>query len=273
VAVGAPPQTVRGNGQAKLPAAPLVEAVRAFARARNLTLTGLLGGRGSATRRAFERAQHNPMVAVTTVERLCGVLGRHPAELYGDAYDPAAAGVQARRTPGRPHGGARIPLAVYQAIYDRMAAEAADGAWTGHLTTLVAAVAPQVAYAGVHPTMTGRGWIAPVQRGTGGRRTDGRPAGRPSVYRLVQRPERGTWPCETCGAAIAGVTDDGYLVFGLKRYCSERCGVRAQEAAYGRKLDRLRGAAGLPRTGRRRLSAGEVDDLVRLLRRLRMRSG
>ncbi|HEV8653152.1 MAG TPA: hypothetical protein VG276_28100 [Actinomycetes bacterium] len=270
--VSAPRQTVRGNGQAKLPSEPLVEAIRAYTRARNLPLTDILG-RNTAAKRAFERAGHNPTVAVTTVEKLCAVLGCHPSELYGDAYDPSAARRQARQRPGSRHWAARIPLTTYQAIYDAMAATAVNGRWTGHLTKLVADVAPDTPYNGLQPTLTGRGWITVEQRGMGGTRGDGRVTARPSIYRLVRRPEAETWPCETCGEPITSVTDDGYLIFALKRYCSERCGCRAQEAAYGRKLDRLRETAGLPRTGRRRLSAAEVDDVVRLLRRLRMRSG
>jgi hypothetical protein len=71
----------------RLPAAPLLAAVRQAAAGRGLSLTGLLGDAGY---RAYRRAGRAGTASLRQVEDLCDRLGCHPFELYGAAYQRLA---------------------------------------------------------------------------------------------------------------------------------------------------------------------------------------
>jgi hypothetical protein len=68
-----------------LPAAPLVDAVRGYARRRQQPLDALMR---PWLLRAIQQAEHTGEVTVLTGERVCDeVLGWHPRMVWGDAYD------------------------------------------------------------------------------------------------------------------------------------------------------------------------------------------
>ena len=77
-----------GADNHRLPAAPLLAAVRRLAERRNLSLRELLGPELFG---AFGNALQAGTVRLIVLERFCDeVLGWHPRMLYGDAYDRAA---------------------------------------------------------------------------------------------------------------------------------------------------------------------------------------
>jgi hypothetical protein len=72
----------------RLPAAPLLAAVRRSATLRHLSLRELLG---PALFAAYGNAHQAGTISLLVLERFCDeVLGWHPRMLYGDAYDHAA---------------------------------------------------------------------------------------------------------------------------------------------------------------------------------------
>ncbi len=79
----------RGADNHRLPAAPLLAAVRRYATLRHLSLRELLGDELFA---AYGNAHQAGTIRLVILERFCDeVLGWHPRMLYGDAYDHAAA--------------------------------------------------------------------------------------------------------------------------------------------------------------------------------------
>jgi hypothetical protein len=257
------------RGPATLPAAPVVAAVLGAAKAAHVQ-PGALFGPDMAARRAFQRARGKTEISLGVVDQFCAVLRRHPTELYGSAYEAAAARRVTHRPRPRPHHQVTVPLATYQAIWDRMAAAAVDGCWTGALADATAAIDPELPWRSVRQVMTARGWLR-CERRSGGRDPGGRgrPV-RPSTWRLLRRPDAADRPCEVCHDPIPGLTADGFVRFQAARYCSEACRKQATAATYIRELDLLREAAGLAATGRQRLSALEIREIRRTLRRLRM---
>jgi hypothetical protein len=82
------PAPARGADTNRLPAAPLLAAVRRHAHLRHLSLRELLG---PALFGAYGNAHQAGTVSLLVLERFCDeVLGWHPRMLYGDAYDHAA---------------------------------------------------------------------------------------------------------------------------------------------------------------------------------------
>jgi hypothetical protein len=78
----------RGADNHRLPAAPLLAAVRRHAERRHLSLRELLGPDLFG---AYGNALQAGTVRLIVLERFCDeVLGWHPRMLYGDAYDHAA---------------------------------------------------------------------------------------------------------------------------------------------------------------------------------------
>jgi len=78
----------RGADNHRLPAAPLLAAVRRYADLRHLSLRELLGYELFA---AYGNAHQAGTIRLLVLERFCDeVLGWHPRMLYGDAYDHAA---------------------------------------------------------------------------------------------------------------------------------------------------------------------------------------
>jgi hypothetical protein len=71
----------------RLPAAPLLAAVRQAASGRGLSLSALLGDAGY---RAYKRIRQAGTASLRQVEDLCDRLGCHPFELYGQAYQRLA---------------------------------------------------------------------------------------------------------------------------------------------------------------------------------------
>ena len=71
----------------RLPAAPLLAAVRQAAAGRGRSLTGLLGDAGY---HAYKRIRRAGTASLRQVEDLCDLLGYHPYELYGQAYQRLA---------------------------------------------------------------------------------------------------------------------------------------------------------------------------------------
>jgi hypothetical protein len=75
----------------RLPAAPLLEAVRSTARRRQQPLEELPGHldgrRDTWLLAALQRAETSGEVTVRTGEHLCDVLGWHPRMVWGDLYD------------------------------------------------------------------------------------------------------------------------------------------------------------------------------------------
>jgi hypothetical protein len=81
-----------------LPAAPLVDAARRYARRRQQPLHALMD---LSLRRALEQAERHGQLTVLTGERICDeVLGWHPRMVWGELYDQ----VVCERTPH--HGAA-----------------------------------------------------------------------------------------------------------------------------------------------------------------------
>ena len=79
----------RGADNHRLPAAPLLAAVRRHAHLRHLSLRELLGDELFA---AYGNAHQAGTIRLVVLERFCDeVLGWHPRMLYGDTYDHAAA--------------------------------------------------------------------------------------------------------------------------------------------------------------------------------------
>ncbi len=77
-----------GADNHRLPAAPLLAAVRRHADLRQVSLRELLGYELFA---AYGNAHQAGTIRLLIVERFCDeVLGWHPRMLYGDAYDHAA---------------------------------------------------------------------------------------------------------------------------------------------------------------------------------------
>jgi hypothetical protein len=82
------PAPARGADTTRLPAAPLLAAVRRYADLRRLPLRDLLGPELFG---AYGNAHQAGTVTLLVLERFCDeVLGWHPRMLYGDAYDHAA---------------------------------------------------------------------------------------------------------------------------------------------------------------------------------------
>ena len=71
----------------RLPAAPLLAAIQQAARGRGVSPTALLGNTGY---RAYARARQRGTVTLPQAEGLCDLLGCHPYELYGAAYQRLA---------------------------------------------------------------------------------------------------------------------------------------------------------------------------------------
>ena len=71
----------------RLPAAPLLAAVRQAASGRGRSLSGLLGDAGY---HAYKRIRQAGTASLRQVEDLCDRLGCHPVELYGQAYQRLA---------------------------------------------------------------------------------------------------------------------------------------------------------------------------------------
>jgi hypothetical protein len=72
---------------AHLPAAPLLAAIREAVRGRGVPVVRLLGEAGV---RAYYRARQEGTVTLYQAEQLCDLLGCHPYELYGAAYQRLA---------------------------------------------------------------------------------------------------------------------------------------------------------------------------------------
>jgi hypothetical protein len=101
---GSPP---RGHDQGhhqptdrrRLPAAPLVDAVRGYARRRQQPLDALMRPR---LLQALQHAARAGEVTVLTGERICDeVLGWHPRMVWGDAYDQVVCDRTPHRGPAR----------------------------------------------------------------------------------------------------------------------------------------------------------------------------
>jgi hypothetical protein len=89
----------KGADTHRLPAAPLLAAVRRRADLRHLPLRELLGPELFG---AYGNAQQAGTVSLIVLERFCDeVLGWHPRMLYGDAYDHAALSTNASRSGRR----------------------------------------------------------------------------------------------------------------------------------------------------------------------------
>jgi hypothetical protein len=71
----------------RLPAAPLLAAVEQAARGRGVSPAALLGNTGY---HAYARARQRGTVTLRQAEGLCDLLGCHPYELYGAAYQRLA---------------------------------------------------------------------------------------------------------------------------------------------------------------------------------------
>jgi hypothetical protein len=71
----------------RLPAAPLLVAVEQAARGRGVSPGALLGNTGY---HAYARARQRGTVTLRQAEGLCDLLGCHPYELYGAAYQRLA---------------------------------------------------------------------------------------------------------------------------------------------------------------------------------------
>ncbi len=85
----------RGADNHRLPAAPLLAAVRRHAHLRHLSLRELLGDELFA---AYGNAHQAGTIRLVVLERFCDeVLGWHPRMLYGDAYDHAAIAANGKR--------------------------------------------------------------------------------------------------------------------------------------------------------------------------------
>ena len=96
-----------------LPAAPLVDAVRGYARRRQQPLDTLMR---PWLLRAIQEAEGAGEVTVLTGERVCDeVLGWHPRMVWGDLYDRTVIDPSPHRGPAPPgtttgyRGGCRCP--------------------------------------------------------------------------------------------------------------------------------------------------------------------
>jgi hypothetical protein len=95
----------RGADNHRLPAAPLLAAVRRYADLRHLSLRELLG---PALFGAYGNAHQAGTVSLLVLERFCDeVLGWHPRMLYGDAYDHAALSGTGKLANGHTRRGGR----------------------------------------------------------------------------------------------------------------------------------------------------------------------
>jgi hypothetical protein len=89
------PAPARGADNHRLPAAPLLAAVRRHADLRHLPLRDLLGPELFG---AYGNAHQAGTIRLVILERFCDeVLGWHPRMLYGDAYDHAALSTNGNR--------------------------------------------------------------------------------------------------------------------------------------------------------------------------------
>jgi hypothetical protein len=85
----------KGADNHRVPAAPLLAAVRRYGKQRRLPLRDLLGPELFA---AYGNAHQAGTVSLIVLERFCDeVLGWHPRMLYGDAYDRAALSTNGKR--------------------------------------------------------------------------------------------------------------------------------------------------------------------------------
>jgi hypothetical protein len=83
-----------------LPAAPLVDAVRGYARRRQQPLDALMR---PWLLRAIQQAEHAGEVTVLTGERVCDeVLGWHPRMVWGELYDATVIDPTPHRGPAPP---------------------------------------------------------------------------------------------------------------------------------------------------------------------------
>jgi hypothetical protein len=86
----------RGADNHRLPAAPLLAAVRRHAHLRHLSLRELLGPELFGI---YGNAHQAGTIRLIVLERFCDeVLGWHPRMLYGDAYDHAALPTSRKRS-------------------------------------------------------------------------------------------------------------------------------------------------------------------------------
>jgi hypothetical protein len=89
------PAPATGADNHRLPAAPLLEAVKRYARRRGEPLKTLLGPELDGV---YDNAQASGTITLVVLERFCDeVLGWHPRMLYGDAYDQAALAANGNR--------------------------------------------------------------------------------------------------------------------------------------------------------------------------------
>jgi hypothetical protein len=254
----------------QLPAGHLIQAVKGHAEGRRQPLWQVVP---PGLMRRYERAARERYITVDTADLLCeAILGRDASALY----DPeevvlARKAMVARRRVNRPrsHPQTAMTLADYQRVWDLMAAEAADGRWTGVLAEVVSRAEVPATYGAVVQVLRSRGWIRVEVKGYGN--TSG--TIRPSVVALLARPEPSSWPCANpaCDQTISSVTPDGRLTTGKLVNCSTACENAVQGQALGRKLDQLRRAVALPLTGRTRLNQTEVDQVLKVIGRLRSR--
>ncbi len=240
----------------RLPGGPLVDAVHSHLAPRQVTLEALFA-RHPVLLRAYQNARGGGDVAAATAGRICSqLLLVDPVAVYGEAY-LAATRASVRSQP--PDGA--VQLAVYQQVWDRMDAAATSGQWAGDLQDLLDDLALDQPARQLIRGLLAYGWV---------RVEHARAGGRVRGYRLVRRPNAAPVACAgpRCAEPIEIVAPDGTLRCPRPLYCSPRCRRAAATAHTVRRLDRLRGLAGLPPSGRDRLSDAEVDRLVHLLGRL-----
>lgn len=253
----------QGPSRRTLPAGPVIDALNGLAARRGTSLTGLFD-EDAALQRVVFTAREDGRISPQTVDRLwkADLLVDHPEGLFGPGvWDQAlrseTLGQAAPRGPQR-----RVRLADCQAVYDAMAATAVNGMWTGTLASLVASLAAdgavQVGYQRIVKVLPRYGWVVCRRHAS--------PAGTPSLYELVQRPEPERWPCAGCPETICSITADGVLRHGRTNYHSPSCRLAAARRGYAARLDRVRVAYGLAATGHETLTADEIQTLLQAAR-------
>lgn len=70
----------------RLPFAPLERRFARYSASTGMGLVELLGGSHTAERRAYFRARSKGYVTPASADHLCGLLGLHPGEVYGEAW-------------------------------------------------------------------------------------------------------------------------------------------------------------------------------------------
>lgn len=76
----------RGKASPRLDAAPVLMALELRVKRRGTTVWQYLEGRADL-RQAYRRGMNRGTMALEVVENFCDLLGCHPFELYGSAYD------------------------------------------------------------------------------------------------------------------------------------------------------------------------------------------